>query len=201
MSSCPSRTLQAEGCQGDISTLLKRDIIILLPHSRPDRVPGVAAELPKNLQGWYAQPTEITVPGANGKQYTFTTCSACYVRFNPMAFQGRTVQTPNGSYVPDLFWWGNADMAYDDIRNPNIFVMDASLEREFRITERWRLSFAANAYNVLNHANFKPGNTAYNLGGYADIASGRPILNPNVGNWGPWTYDPRQIQLQLRLTF
>ncbi|MEW5979403.1 MAG: TonB-dependent receptor [Acidobacteriota bacterium] len=169
-------------------------------NNRPNRVPGVPVEIPKNLQGWYWQPTQITVPGPSGQKYTYTTCGQCFVKFNPFAFQGQLVQTPNGSWVPDVFQYGNAAMAYGDIRNPNMLFMDASLQREFRIGEGWRLQFSANVYNVLNHANFSPIGVL-NLGGYTNYSIGQPTLNPNAGSHGYGTYDPRQVQLQLRVMF
>ena len=80
----------------------------------------------------------------------------------------------------------------DNLRGPHLWNVDMSLNKHFPIYERMELEFRAEAYNLLNHANFDlPG-----LGtGTADIT------NPSQFGVITGTADPRVLQLSLRLEF
>ena len=56
-------------------------------NQRPDRIAGVEIELPKSMQHFYDGKTQITL--SSGR--TITPCSACFLKYNPEAFAGRTV--------------------------------------------------------------------------------------------------------------
>ena len=62
--------------------------------------------------------------------------------------------TPNGRIVADQFWYGDADITYDEIRTDNRFNIDMSIRREFRLPGDMRLDVGADAMNVLNHTQF-----------------------------------------------
>ena len=64
--------------------------------------------------------------------------------------------------------------------------MDISLLKDFQFTERLRLEFRAEAYNVFNQAHL----------GFPVLAIG----NPNVGQIGS-AGDGRDIQFGLKLSF
>ena len=83
----------------------------------PDRIPGVPIEVPKELQRWYDGSTTVTLP--SGRQ--IRPCAGCFLKYNVDAFTGRTVGTPNGSRVLDIFWYGNSAATYDDIRSNSIW--------------------------------------------------------------------------------
>ena len=65
--------------------------------SRPDRVEGVDLLLPKNLWGWYDGNTRVTLPSGR----IITPPVRTYLKYNPDAFAGRVVTTPNGRIVAD----------------------------------------------------------------------------------------------------
>jgi hypothetical protein len=69
------------------------------------------------------------------------------------------------------------------------------------IGERMKLEFRAEFFNIFNHANFLNPNTINN--GDGTFASGGLGTNINSGQFGQITstFDPRIIQLALRLTF
>src|SRR6185437_9903364 len=102
---------------------------------------------PQNLQHWYDGRTTVTLP--DGRQ--ITPAKNTYLKYYEGAWAGRVVQVSNGSYVPDVFWWGTAAQTFDQLRGPGRFNIDLSLRRTFRIRERLTLEFAANATNLLNN--------------------------------------------------
>ena len=174
-------------------------------NNRPNRVPGVNPILPKALRHFYYTPsgskgTTIQLPGPDGGGTTVITCTACEPYLNPLAFSGPTVTTPDGKIRPDVFWYGNARVAYDDIRSPNNVFFDAQLQRDFRLTERFHFQLAANAYNLLNMTQFTPFQ-AISVGGINTTSTTRPIGSSSLATQGLGFYDPRQLQLQGRITF
>ena len=72
------------------------------------------------------------------------------------------------------------------LRGPNYFDLDMSLFKDFRFTERWRLQFRTEAFNVENRANFQ-----------------LPVAQVSSGTFGRITaaYDPRVFQFAAKLFF
>jgi len=171
-------------------------------NGRPHAVPGAPLVLPKNLQGWYDGNTTITLP--SGRQIRPTAFT--YMKYNPDAFVGQTVVTANGSIQRDNFWWGNAAFTYNELRNDPLNTINMSIQRSFPIGERFRLDLQAHANNFLNHTQFSPGYTM-GLGGTEIVnnpANGQLAgygQNAQYGSHGTSTYDPRQLQIVLRLVF
>jgi hypothetical protein len=89
---------------------------------------------------------------------------------------------------PDCF--GN--LGFDAITGPARQNWDLSLLKNFAFTEKFRVEFRAEAFNVWNHPQFE-GNS--NLGGLGN--------NFGAGNFGQITaaYDPRELQLGLKVIF
>ena len=77
--------------------------------------------------------------------------------------------------------------------DPEYFNTDMSIRKAFRLTERFRFSVGANAYNLLNHPNFgAPGATlSGNLG----------IFTSALGSGLGGDASSRSVQLEGRLTF
>ncbi|NYF88736.1 TonB-dependent receptor [Tunturiibacter empetritectus] len=172
-------------------------------NNRPNRVPGVNPILPKSERHFFYNPKggqTIQLPGLDGGGTANVTCTGCMPYLNPLAFAGPTVTTPNGKIEPDIFWYGNSRVAFDDIRSPNNIFFDAQLQRDFRITERVHFSVAANAFNVLNLTQFTP-IQAIGVGGINTSSTSRPIGTSSLQTEPLNFYDPRQLELQGRITF
>jgi hypothetical protein len=89
---------------------------------------------------------------------------------------------------PDCY--GN--LGFDAITGPGRQNWDMSLLKNFAFTERFKMEFRAEAFNIWNHPQFE-GNA--NTGGLGN--------NFGSGNFGQITsaYDPRELQLALKLMF
>lgn len=101
--------------------------------------------------------------------------------FNPHAF----VLAPPGQY---------GTVGRDVLTGPNLFNMDLSLVKSYKISERLSAQFRAEAFNILNNVNFAlPGNlTVFTAGG---------VVPPNVGQITRTTTPSRQLQFALKLQF
>ena len=107
----------------------------------PDRVDGAPIVLPENLWGWYDGRTAVTLPSGR----VITPPARTYLKYNPDAFAGRVVTTPNGRIVADQFWYGDAAIMYDEFRTDNRFNLDMSIRRTFDLTSGVQLEFGADA--------------------------------------------------------
>ena len=170
--------------------------------ARPDRVDGVDFEVPQDLQRWYDGRTTVTLP--SGRR--ITPPANTFLKYNPDAFAGRVVTTPNGRIVADQFWFGNAQQIYDQVRTDPRFNIDLTIRRSFRITPGMSAEVGADAMNILNHTQF---NGVYTGGLGATQLTNNPgsglIVGTgdanNYGTRGMATYNPRQIMLRVGLRF
>lgn len=85
----------------------------------------------------------------------------------------------SGVSAPLQMDWGN--VAPDSFRGPGYFDIDTTLERNFAIKERFKFTFGAQAYNVLNHANFANPSGSLTSGTFGTIAS---TLGPPTSIYG-----------------
>jgi len=76
---------------------------------------------------------------------------------------------------------------------PGYWAVDTSVFKNFRLSDRFSLQFRAEAFNVFNHTNFQLADANKPL----EIAN---LNNPHFGQAGG-TFDPRQLQFGLRLSF
>ncbi len=87
-------------------------------------------------------------------------------------------------------------------RGPGFHRLDFSAFKDFRLTERFTAQFRAEFFNILNHPNFNaPG---FGGNGVVAVSNSLNFTNPNFGEIGSTRdapYDPRQIQLALKLYF
>jgi hypothetical protein len=93
--------------------------------------------------------------------------------FNPAAFQN-----------PLPGFWGNAGR--NILSGPGMVSIDFSLFKTFVITERWKVQFRSEFFNLPNHPNFRGLDTTYD-----DTAAGQ-LTSAQPG---------RQVQFALKLLF
>ena len=108
--------------------------------------------------------------------------------FNPAAFSMAAIGT-----------LGN--IGRDTVRGPKFNNTDIALLKDTKLTERVRVQFRAEFFNVLNHTNYRvPLNTVGTIL-YTGLANGKPIPNPNAGRITNIVGTPRQIQFALKFLF
>lgn len=88
----------------------------------------------------------------------------------------------------------------NDIHGFGLAEVDMSLAREFKILDRARLKFRADAFNIFNHPNFT--NPTARVPRTSTYVS-QKMLNQGLGGLNPIFQEggPRSLQLSLRLTF
>jgi len=91
---------------------------------------------------------------------------------------------PNPFTVPTGANYGNAP--YGAVQGPGLAQTDATLSKFFPITERVRVKFQADAFNVLNRTNFNGLNLTTTNSNFGTISSAFP---------------PRQLQIGLKALF
>jgi hypothetical protein len=120
--------------------------------------------------------------------------------FNPNYLTDATLPD-EGAVVadPSLATYGSLPRNY--MRGPGYINLDMAFSKTTAITERLKLEFRAEFFNICNHANFlNPGVTNNNNGTYFGGGAGTNINDPQFGQITS-TYDPRIIQLAARITF
>jgi len=92
--------------------------------------------------------------------------------------------------APDPGTWGN--LGHAALRGPGRDNWTLTLTKDFKFTERIGLQFRADAFNVFNHTQFR-----------GDIQGGGISTALGNGDFGQITsaFDPRQLQLGLKLSF
>lgn len=93
--------------------------------------------------------------------------------YNPAAFA-----------VPAPYTFGN--LGRNILRGPGLVNFDVTLNKEFQIKETVRLRFSADAFNVVNHAQFNAPGASVTTPTFLRIQSAKA---------------PRDIQFGLKLTF
>jgi hypothetical protein len=80
--------------------------------------------------------------------------------------------------------------------------LDLSLFKDFRFSERFRLQFRTEFFNIFNHPNFNApgfgGNGVVAISGSANFTSS---TFGEIGSTRDAPYDPRQIQFALKMYF
>jgi len=81
------------------------------------------------------------------------------------------------------------DSGRNSFRSVGNYDFDMALIKNFKLTERWNLMFRAEAFNLLNHANYFGPNSAW------------ASANPTDFDTYQFARDPRQLQFALKLMF
>lgn len=112
---------------------------------------------------------------------------------------GGEALNPSAFSVPSTIRQGTEGR--NNIRGFGLTQLDLSLDREFPITERVRVGFRADAFNVLNHPNFANPQAVLDVGP-ANLLSTQ-MLNQGLGGLNPLFQQggPRSLQLALKLKF
>jgi hypothetical protein len=88
---------------------------------------------------------------------------------------------------------------------PGFHRLDFSAFKDFKISERFTAQFRAEFFNIFNHPNFNApnfgGNGVVAISGAADFLPGENSHFGEIGSTRDAPYDPRQIQLALKLYF
>jgi hypothetical protein len=88
------------------------------------------------------------------------------------------------------------------VAGPGFHRLDLSFLKDFQLSERFRLQFRSEFFNIFNHPNFNaPG---FGGNGVVAIPGSVNYTNANFGKIGATRdapYDPRQIQFALKLYF
>jgi hypothetical protein len=123
----------------------------------------------------FAQPCEVGNPG---------TPAGCVVENTPAGMLG-----------------GNQP---SQIAGPAFYRWDLSLFKNFQLTERMRLEFRSEFFNILNHPNFNypgfGGNGVNAVSGATDFSGGGKTFG-EIGSTRDNPLDPREIQFALKLYF
>jgi len=81
--------------------------------------------------------------------------------------------------APAAFAFGNAPRSV--LRGPGQQTVDATLTKTFAVTERWRAELHAEAYNLLNRANFDPPAHTFGTASFGVIQSARAARALQLG--------------------
>jgi outer membrane receptor protein involved in Fe transport len=115
------------------------------------------------------------------------------------SLSGSKDQYANGYNVPAGFFGVpclgcDGSLGRNTFTGPNQFTSDLSMFKKTNLTERVNLQFRADFFNAFNRANFKMPSSASGGNGANKITSG--IFGAAAG-----VFDPREIQLSLKLNF
>jgi len=146
------------------------------------------------LSGAPANPTSatnrvFTGTGSNTGRPDFVSGCNLYSGFQTLSAWFNTAcfaLQPQGTY---------GDAGRDIIIGPNLWNLDDSLTKDFKVTkvsEQFRVQFRAEAFNILNHPSFQNPNTTIFAGA---------ALNASAGKITATNSSPRQIQLALKIVF
>jgi hypothetical protein len=89
----------------------------------------------------------------------------------------------------------------NSFRGPGYFNTDLGLKKTFRLSERFGLTLGANAYNILNHANFANPVSDLSSSAFGTIINAvQPPTSP-YGAFAAAATDARIVQVMGKLTF
>jgi outer membrane receptor protein involved in Fe transport len=107
-------------------------------------------------------------------------------------------QWADGFNLPDDFFSAPClgcvgNLGRNTFLGPGYLNLDTSLFKNFRLSDRFRLQFRAEAFNILNHTNFQ-------LGANGGPSGNNRLNSPEFGKAGG-TFSPRNLQFGLKLSF
>ena len=142
-------------------------------------------------------------PSAPGACAAAKITTSCVDWLNPLAFEPATVPNPlkpdpknPGKFLPKdnpLLAGLFGNVGKGSFRLPSAFTWDIGLSKNFSFTERWRLQFRAEFFNVFNRANF--------MDDSASLTNFQKLSSTNNFGAIQQAADPRIGQLALKLLF
>ena len=178
-----------------------------LPVGRGERWMGDASPALDLLIGGWQFAGISSVYSGEPVTFTYTPAAAALVSGITQDFRGQNVFRPNlvgDPYAPDadrtISNWFNRDAVVipvdlsqpfgnaprNNVRGPMFWQIDFAMSKRFALRGSSDLEFRLEAFNLLNRTNFRPPNGNRSAGAFGTITS---------------TYDPRQLQLGLKLNF
>ncbi|MGH9476909.1 MAG: carboxypeptidase regulatory-like domain-containing protein [Terriglobales bacterium] len=128
-------------------------------------------------------------------------CTAVY-----KSCPGGTGLNPNAFSVPAAGVQGT--LGRNAVRGPGWNELDLTLRRQIALTERWGLQLRADAFNVLNHPNFRLSGNSLNIASPGFGVAAASLANSMFANGGTPGFNPlyqaggpRSVQLSLKLVF
>jgi hypothetical protein len=149
---------------------------------------------PNLKPGFSANPTSGVSAGCSGAlsgPVAGTPLHTPNLWFDPCAFYPTA---PVTATVPGTF--GN--LGRNTVAGPRLSTLDFTLVKTTTLTERIKLEFRAEAFNLMNHPNFGLPNNAISS---KPTGTNAPTYNGNVGQISTTSVDNRELQLGLKLLF
>jgi hypothetical protein len=143
----------------------------------------------------------FVIPGKNPRTDLHLSSDGHPIMLNPAAFSQPCVIGSTGcSPASPIEALGGEP---SQVAGPGFHRLDLSLFKDFLLSERVRLQFRSEFFNILNHPNFNaPG---FGGNGVVAISGSTNFTNTNafgqIGSTRDAPYDPRQIQFALKLYF
>jgi hypothetical protein len=109
-------------------------------------------------------------PDCNGKNTVFG-------RQNATAAQGGGYQWFDPSNYTNAAYFGTCAPQMDGLRGPGYYNWDASLQKNFQLTERFKLQFRSDFLNTFNHVNLAVPNTTVQTSTTGVIQASQPARN------------------------
>jgi hypothetical protein len=153
--------------------------------------------------------TDMLVRGQNPTPGIHIAANGNPVQLNPAAFtqpcvlgaSGPIAGSPAGC-VPETGLDILGGPGRTTVSGPGFHRLDLSVFKDFQLSERFKLQFRTEMFNIFNHPNFNApgfgGNGVVAIGGSGNFTSSN---FGQIGSTRDAPYDPRQIQLALKLYF
>ncbi len=110
---------------------------------------------------------------------------------------------PTAKYI-QAYYGAQSNLGRNTLQMPPINNFDLTALKRFSITERYKVEFSAQAFNVLNHAQFIGGSTN-NVNSIGITGSARAAFEPQTGVFDKFnevfTSNARSLQLSLKFIF
>jgi hypothetical protein len=142
----------------------------------------------------------FVIPGQDPRTDLHNSADGHPIMLNPAAFaQPCVIGTPGCNPSSPLAALGGLP---SQVAGPGFHRLDLSLFKDFRFSERFRLQFRTEFFNIFNHPNFNApgfgGNGVVAISGSANFTSS---TFGEIGSTRDAPYDPRQIQFALKMYF